>query len=205
MASSLKRFLKLTCTAVSLSWLGSQGLLLYHLKYGAENNPLTHISDDAIPLSIQNSRQNIVQAVLGLYRLDYKMESVMHYDENAVFEDPAVYLKGRKSVNSAFAKMGIAFRKSESLKVNVLHGEHLVTIDILQRYTLPGPGSLSFELPSIIYLYLQGEPGEEKIIHHVEEWRSKHLLGKKDASYFANVGFVAAQFRKLHGLPFKYI
>ena len=196
------RLLKFTCTAVSLSWLGSQGLLIYHLKYGDQNDPVKQVSSEAIPVSVRESRKGLIDAVLGLYGLKYSKEHVSYYDESAVFEDPAVHLKGRKSLASAFSKMDICFRKSENLKMDILHGKNIVVIDQVQKYTMFW--NISFEMPSVLYLYLSGDPGEEKIVHHVEEWYSKPLIGR-EVPYFANIGLIAAQFRMLHGLPFQYI
>lgn len=200
------RLLKFTCAAVSLSWLGSQSLLIYHLKYGDQKDPVKQVSPEAIPLSVKESRKGLIDAVLGLYALKYSKEHVAskaaYYDESAVFEDPGLYLKGRRSVASAYSMMVVCFSKSENLKMDIVHGKNIVVIDQLQKYTMFG--SISFELPSVLYLYLNGEPGEEKIVHHVEEWYSKPLIGK-EVPYFANIGLIAAQFRKLHGLPFQYI
>ena len=204
MAMSLRRILKYTCAAVSLSWLGSQGLLVYHLKYAQKTDPLSKSSSDAIPLTVREDRKSIVDAVVGLYGLAYANQKMMQYAENAVFEDPFARLEGKQAIASAFKIMADWFNKSENLEINVVHGKHLITIDQLQRYTLPFLNT-SFDIGSVIYLHLEdNDAGEERIVHHIEEWSGKALLGK-DAPYLGNIGYVAGQFRKAHGWPLKYI
>lgn len=158
---------------------------------------------EAIPLSVKEARRSLVSAVVDMYSLKYSRENAMLYDENAIFEDPAAMLEGRAAIASGFLYLDKVVRKSENIKIDIIHGKNLVILDQVQRYTTI-LGGFSFEMPSVIYLYLSGETGNEKIIHHVEEWRGKALLGK-EAPYFANIGFLAAQFRKIHGWPFKYI
>ena len=202
MSVLLKRFLKLTCAAVSLSWIGCQGLLLYQLKFGESKVPIETMSLEAIPLTTRESREGLVDAVRRLYSLDYSKERMNFFVENATFEDPAVFLCGKAAIASGFSKMESLFKVSEGLKSDIIHGDKVIAIDQVQRYTLPG--DISFELPSVIYLYLEGEPGNEKIVRQVEEWYSKPIIGR-EAPYFANLGSLASQFRKIHGLPFKYV
>lgn len=202
MAVALRGLFKLTCAAVSLSWLGSQSLLFYHLKFSKGKDPSQLMSSDAIPLSVKEERKGLVNAVVDMYGLRYSKDNVLYYDKNAIFEDPAVLLEGRSAIASGFSSMDKAFRKSENVKMDVMHGKNLIVIDQVQKYTMLG--NISLELPSVIYLHLNGEEGDERIIRHVEEWGGKTLIGK-DAPYVANVGYLAAQFRKVHGWPFKYI
>ena len=202
MAGSLKGVLKLTCAAVSLSWIGSQSLLFYHLKFSKGKDAFQMMPSDAIPLSVKEERKGLVNAVMDMYGLRYSRDNILYYDKNASFEDPAVLLEGRSAIASGFSSMGKAFRKSENIKMDVMHGKNLVVIDQVQKYTMVG--NISLELPSVIYLHLKGEKGDERIMRHVEEWGGKALIGK-DAPYVANIGYLAAQFRKVHGWPFKYI
>eukprot|EP00794_Sanderia_malayensis_P000153 gene152-765_t len=202
MAHSTVRIAKFICQVVLFSWLSCQVLLVYHLKYGPTDNPKSHITKE-VPLSLKNARQGLIDAVSGLYSLEYSEEKMKYYDENAVAEDPVVRLDGKVSLASGFGFMEFLFRRSESLKVNVLHGKHLIVLDQVRRYTTT-LGSFTLDFASVDYLYLKGEPGKEKIIRHVVEMNGKHLLGP-EAPYFANVGLVAAKFRQLHGWPIKYI
>ena len=202
MAITLKGMFKFTCAAVSLSWLGSQSLLFYHLKFSKQKDPNEQVSSESIPLSVKEERIGLLNAVLDLYSLRYTREKALYYDNNAVFEDPAVLLEGRSAIASGFSSMDKVFRTSENMKIDIMHGKDLIVIDQVQKYTMVG--NISLELPSVIYLHLSGVPGNERIIRHVEEWGGKALIGK-EAPYFANMGFVAAQMRKVHGWPFKYI
>eukprot|EP00795_Rhopilema_esculentum_P017463 gene17463-9071_t len=182
MSVFLKRFLKLTCAAVSLSWVGSQGLLLYHLKFGKSKVPIEAMSSEAIPLTTRKSREGLVDAVRRLYSLDYSKERMNFFVENATFEDPAVFLCGKATIASGFSKMESLFKESEGLKFDIIHGDKVIAIDQVQRYTLPG--DISFELPSIIYLYLEGEPGNEKIVRQVEEWGVYKRSGCSSSCFF---------------------
>lgn len=202
MAVTFKSVFKFTCAAASLSWLSCQGLLFYHLKFSKGNNPFDQVSQDAISLSVMNERKGLVDAVMDMYALRYTRENALFYDRNAIFEDPAVMLEGRAAIASGFSSMDKVFRESVCTKVDIVHGKSLIVIDQVQKYTMLGDYSL--ELPSVIYLHLRGEPGNEKIIRHVEEWGGKALIGEQ-APYFANIGLLAAQFRRFHGLPFKHI
>ena len=202
MAVAAKGLVKFTCAAVSLSWIGSQSLLFYHLKFGKGKDPNQQVPSEAISLSLKEERKGLVDAVMDMYGLRYNKEKSLFYEKDAVFEDPAVLLEGRSAIASGFSRMDKFFRKSENMKADVIHGKNLVVIDNVQKYTMAG--DFSMEIPSIIYLHLNGDPGSEKIVRHVEEWGGKALIGK-DAPYFANIGYLAAQFRKVHGLPFKYI
>ena len=202
MAISIRSMLKLTCAAVSLSWLGSQSLLVYHLMRSDKKDPFPSVSKEAIPLSLKEKRVGLLNAVMDMYSLRYSREGAFYYDQNAVFEDPAVLLEGRAAIASGFSSMDKVLVKSENLKIDIIHGKNLIVIDQVQKYTTVG--NISLELPSVIYLYLTGEPGNERILRQVEEWGGKALIGK-EAPYIANIGYVAAQMRKLHGLPFKYI
>ena len=189
--------IKLVLATVGLSYTGSQLLLVYHLKMAPYKDPITMVSEDAIPVSLRESRKDIVDAVLALYQGNYSTSAIMKYAANASFDDPAVSLEGRKLLGAAFSSMPRFFSKMENHGYKVMHGKDLIAIDVLNQYQVRLLG-LTFTLPSVIYLKVEGPQGEEQIKMHTEEWYGKPLLGK-EATYFVNVGYVAMAYRKLHG------
>ena len=155
------------------------------------------VLDDAIPVSLKESRKDMVDAVLALYLGNYSKSAIMKFAANASFQDPFMHAEGRKPIGGAFKALPRFFSKMENHGYKVVHGKNLIAIDAFLEYQFKLIG-FTLPLPTVIYLKVEGPQGEEQIKMVTENWYGKPLLGK-EAPYFVNVGYVAMAYRKLHG------
>lgn len=145
---------------------------------------------------IVNSRKKIIESVLSLYKFQYTQDTFDVLADDVTFEDPAIYFKGKDSLKNGLNLIKTFIKSSETVQVKEHHFEHEIRMDLTQKYTTIL--AIPVTITSALYLKLEGEQGQEKIVAIIEEWGRKCLLNGQNTPFLAT-GNMATMYRKFHG------
>ncbi|KAK3749942.1 hypothetical protein QZH41_003691 [Actinostola sp. cb2023] len=172
----------------SILYTGVQSYTAFHVLASPEkirqpkSAPVENSSVDDVE-EIVNSRKKIVQNILTLFQFKYTPETFDILADDVTFEDPAVYFKGKDSLKNGLNWIKTFIKSSQTVNFEEHHFEHEIRMDFAQKYmTILG---IPVTITSALYLKLEGECGNEKVVAIIEEWGKKCLLNGQNTPFLA--------------------
>lgn len=165
-----KVLFKQVIPGVILWYGGVHAYLAYHL-YRSKRK--IRVPEDLPITTIQPRREAMVESLLSIYQCRANRQTYEVFTHDSQFEDPIFIMTGLDEVRNLGFMMRSLTTSAKTLSWKDYHYENHFIMEIVQRNKMWG---FEFELPSVLYVELEGEGCQQKIKSYREEWYGKQLL-----------------------------
>eukprot|EP01084_Bolivina_argentea_P137986 243010_1 len=142
----------------------SQTVQPWHIKHKSKINIMEKSE------TIQKNRRHIIDEVFNIYNGRPNSKTEFIYDKDAVFEDPTVYVVGKKSITAVILGMPVIFSECKTYPETheIEHYEDSIVMKFDCTFAISPWIRLTW--PSTQYLKLNEK--NDKIVRHTDMWNN---------------------------------